>query len=330
MKKINRKSVVLTAIFTLTIILLSLDLMAQVGIGTITPDASAQLEISSTNKGLLTPRLTKAQRDGISSPQTGLLIFQLDQLPGFYVYDGSSWVRMVQESYGDIKSGIQTADHAGWVLLDGRPLSALSTTQQTVASALGISTNLPNASNAYLVQNGSSLGNVSGSNTVTISQANLPNVNFTGTTDSNGAHAHAVDPAPINSTSDGTHNHEVDPASVNTSTDGNHNHTGTTYGVWSPTGSNSGGSFPGGSDYYFKNATLTINNSGSHSHSVDIPATTSTNAGSHNHSVDIPSTSTTSAGNHIHNVTVGSGGADTPLNIAPKSLSVNMFIYLGN
>ncbi len=115
MKKINRKSVVLTAIFTFTIILLSLDLTAQVGIGTITPDASAQLEISSTNKGLLTPRLTKAQRDAISSPQTGLLIFQLDQLPGFYVYDGSSWVRMVQESYGDIKSGIQTADHAGWV-----------------------------------------------------------------------------------------------------------------------------------------------------------------------------------------------------------------------
>ena len=43
-----------------------------VGIGVVPPDPSAKLEIRSTNKGLLIPRLTQAQRNGIASPATGL------------------------------------------------------------------------------------------------------------------------------------------------------------------------------------------------------------------------------------------------------------------
>lgn len=49
--------------------------MAQVGIGTATPDASAKLEIASTSTGFLPPRMTTAQRDAIVSPATGLVIF---------------------------------------------------------------------------------------------------------------------------------------------------------------------------------------------------------------------------------------------------------------
>lgn len=45
---------------------------------------------------------------------------------------------------------------------------------------LGIGANLPNATNAFLVQNGTALGSVSGSNTITIAQNQLPNVNFVG------------------------------------------------------------------------------------------------------------------------------------------------------
>src|ERR1700733_9886253 len=44
-----------------------------VGIGTGTPDVSSLLEIKSTTKGLLTPRMTKTQRDAIVAPATGLL-----------------------------------------------------------------------------------------------------------------------------------------------------------------------------------------------------------------------------------------------------------------
>lgn len=48
-----------------------------VGIGTANPDASAILDLTSTNKGLLAPRMTQAQRDAIPSPATGLLIYNL-------------------------------------------------------------------------------------------------------------------------------------------------------------------------------------------------------------------------------------------------------------
>ena len=48
---------------------------AQVGIGTSTPNASSVLDVSSTTKGFLPPRLTAAQRDAITSPAVGLVIF---------------------------------------------------------------------------------------------------------------------------------------------------------------------------------------------------------------------------------------------------------------
>jgi microcystin-dependent protein len=161
---------------------------------------------------------------------------------------------------------------------------------------LGIGTNLPNATNAYLVQNGTALGSVSGSNTVTLTQANLPNYNLPAATTS----------------SAGSHTHTVDPASANTNTTGSHTHTGTVGGHnW-----NGGGTYAGGfaaGPFAFYNPTLTINSDGNHAHSVDIPSTTSSSDGAHTHSV-----------------TVSSGGSGTAVNIAPRSLSVNTFIYLGN
>lgn len=48
---------------------------AQVGIGTNSPNASAKLDVSSTSKGLLPPRMTTVQRNAISSPATGLQIY---------------------------------------------------------------------------------------------------------------------------------------------------------------------------------------------------------------------------------------------------------------
>lgn len=65
--------------------------MAQsVGIGTASPDASALLDIASTTKGLLIPRLTTAQRTAIASPASGLVVYDTN-LAGFWFYNGSSW-----------------------------------------------------------------------------------------------------------------------------------------------------------------------------------------------------------------------------------------------
>ncbi len=64
----------------------------EVGIGTLSPSASALLDVTSTNKGILIPRMTASQKNAISSPTTGLLIFQTDAPAGFYYYNGSSWI----------------------------------------------------------------------------------------------------------------------------------------------------------------------------------------------------------------------------------------------
>jgi hypothetical protein len=52
---------------------------AQVGIGTANPDASAILDVESTEKGFLPPRMTTGQRDDISNPATGLIIYNTDE-----------------------------------------------------------------------------------------------------------------------------------------------------------------------------------------------------------------------------------------------------------
>jgi hypothetical protein len=57
-----------------------------------TANASALLDVKSTTKGLLIPRMTKTERTAIASPATGLLVFQnAPDSMGFYYYDGGSW-----------------------------------------------------------------------------------------------------------------------------------------------------------------------------------------------------------------------------------------------
>lgn len=60
-----------------------------------TANTSAMLDVQSTTKGLLAPRMTQAQRNAIASPATGLLIYQTDNTPGFYYFQGSEgWIRL--------------------------------------------------------------------------------------------------------------------------------------------------------------------------------------------------------------------------------------------
>lgn len=58
------------------------------------PDNSALLDIKSTDKGLLIPRLDSTQRVAIASPATGLLVYQNDGADGFYFYNGTNWVSL--------------------------------------------------------------------------------------------------------------------------------------------------------------------------------------------------------------------------------------------
>ncbi len=80
--------------FIITVLLIitrTIGLAQSVGIGTTTPDASSLLEIKSTNKGFLPPRMTASERGLIPSPKIGLLVYQTDGVKGLYVYNGSAW-----------------------------------------------------------------------------------------------------------------------------------------------------------------------------------------------------------------------------------------------
>ena len=67
-------------------------LCAQVGVGTSSPAASSILDVTSTEKGFLPPRLTAAQRTAILTPAAGLIVYQTDGTSGLYIYSGSAWI----------------------------------------------------------------------------------------------------------------------------------------------------------------------------------------------------------------------------------------------
>ena len=215
-----------------------------------TPDASAMLDVKSATKGFLAPRMTAVQRTAIATPATGLVVYQTDGNKVLYGFDGSVWQIQTNVNYGDIKQGIQSTDHNGWVKLDGRLKSSLTASQQSQATALGIGASLPDATNSFPVQNGTTLGSVSGSNTITIAQNQLPNVTWSGTI------------------------YQVAHGCCTV---------GAADGVFSKSGSGGGGNATGGG--------------WTNTYSLSIP--------------------------------LNGGVSQQTLNITPKSLSVNVFIYLG-
>jgi len=81
------KKILLTLI---AVIAISLCSSAQVGIGTTTPEPSAILDVSSTTHGLLLPRMTTVQRDAITTPATGLFVYNLDT-DCLNIFDGILW-----------------------------------------------------------------------------------------------------------------------------------------------------------------------------------------------------------------------------------------------
>ena len=60
-------------------------------IGTEKPAKSALLELNSTDKGFLLPRLTENQKALIKSPAEGLMIYQTDKSSGVYLFQSGNW-----------------------------------------------------------------------------------------------------------------------------------------------------------------------------------------------------------------------------------------------
>jgi len=86
---------------------------AQVGINTdnSTPDASSMLDVKSTDKGILVPRMSTSQRTNISSPANGLLVYDTNT-SSFWYCDNSEWFELLEgsDNHWDITSGTNIAN----------------------------------------------------------------------------------------------------------------------------------------------------------------------------------------------------------------------------
>ena len=74
-----------------------------VGVGTVSPDASAVLDVSATDKGILIPRMGTLQRLAIANPANGLLVYDIDFSCFFYnsgIPTVPNWISMCNGSGG--------------------------------------------------------------------------------------------------------------------------------------------------------------------------------------------------------------------------------------
>ena len=99
--------------FIILLIAFAINVNAQTGIGTTTPDASAKLDVSATNKGFLPPRVTLTSgtdNTTIPSPATGLLVYNTGNnaglVAGYYYWNGTSWATIATASGSGVSASI--------------------------------------------------------------------------------------------------------------------------------------------------------------------------------------------------------------------------------
>jgi len=98
------------------ILIASYCLTAQVSINTdgTDPNASAMLDVKSTDKGFLPPRMTKTQRDAIASPVAGLIIYCTNCME-VQVYNGAAWVNMSGGAVNNVSIVYNTTTGKYWM-----------------------------------------------------------------------------------------------------------------------------------------------------------------------------------------------------------------------
>lgn len=93
-------------VFLFSFLSIQLTAFSQLGVGTNSPDASAQLDVTATDKGFLAPRIaltSTADVTTIATPATGLMVYNTatagtspsNVIPGYYYFNGIKWVRFI-------------------------------------------------------------------------------------------------------------------------------------------------------------------------------------------------------------------------------------------
>lgn len=93
------KKILFLLSFTLSLVFLK----AQIGVNTDSPDVTAIVEIYSTSKGVLIPRLSNGERDKILAPAEGLIIYNINK--------------------NCVEINVGSAIEKKWVCLPGKPVS---------------------------------------------------------------------------------------------------------------------------------------------------------------------------------------------------------------
>lgn len=119
---------------------------AQLGVGTNSPDASSVIDLSSTTKGFLPPRMTNIQKNAISSPVAGLIVWCTDCSANglMQVYNGSTWtnsngsVTSTPTSNGtSVVSGYTCSTASAGTLTAGIPVSGVTQTITANVTTVG-------------------------------------------------------------------------------------------------------------------------------------------------------------------------------------------------
>jgi hypothetical protein len=179
---------------------------AQVGMGTATPISAAALDITSTNKGFLPPRMTHAQKTAIASPAAGLTVWctNCGSTGEMQVYNGSAWTNMVGSAATNPTSNgsaivseyAPSSTSAGTISM-GTALTGVTQTITTTVATVGTysvsaiangitfaaSGNFLVAGSQDIVLTATGTPTAVGTHTFTINTT--PNINFSRTTNSN-------------------------------------------------------------------------------------------------------------------------------------------------
>ena len=142
----NHKTLLLLFFFLIT-----LTGNAQIGIGTTTPDATSMVDITSTTKGMLAPRMTTIQRNAITSPAQGLLVYDTDLKSFYYFSSPSGWLPLLNSSVGrtNFKRVKSAADLAPELLAGGSVYQLSSNTLYEINGSITLTAPI-NLNDAYI------------------------------------------------------------------------------------------------------------------------------------------------------------------------------------
>ncbi|MDO5981723.1 fibrinogen-like YCDxxxxGGGW domain-containing protein [Flavivirga spongiicola] len=158
----------------------------QVGVGTTNPDPSSALDVTSSTQGFLVPRMTQNQRDAITSPAEGLLIYNLDS-NCFQYYKGAAWSNCLGESLSN-KLDCNSINSNGSYTVGGALTNTNTITIDVIVNSYdtyNITTNTVNGYSFSASGTFSSLGvntiTLTGSGTPLAAQTDTFTIDFTGT-----------------------------------------------------------------------------------------------------------------------------------------------------